>query len=178
MARKYFVDAYLYEITIVMKLFFAADHGGYELKQTLLAYAKELGHDVKDCGALTYDEHDEYPDFVMPCARTVATTEGSMGVVIGGTGNGEAMAANRIPSARAALFYGPAMAVAPVDAEGTAGTQDGYDIVRLARRHNNANILSLGARFVTNETAKEALRIFLSTEFEGGRHEGRVAKLG
>lgn len=160
------------------KIYFAADHGGYEMKQKLLAYAKELGHETEDCGAFSYDAADDYPDFMIPCAKKVAGDPGSVGIIGGGSGNGEAMAANRVPGVRAAVFHGRVAAVAAIDAAGAKGEDDGFDIVRLARRHNDANILSLGFRFLTEDDAKEALRLFLSTPFEGGRHEKRVEKLG
>lgn len=162
-----------------MKIFFAADHGGFETKQALMAFvANELGHDVEDCGAFAYDADDDYPDFMTPCAKKVTEHPGSVGIIGGGSGNGEAMAANRIPGARTAVFHGRVEAVSAVDISGAKGSDDGFDIVRLARRHNNANILSLGYRFLSDEDAKIAIRVFLDTEFEGGRHARRVEKLG
>ena len=162
-----------------MKIFFAADHGGFLMKQTLMEYVgRELGHDVEDCGAHTYDAADDYPDFMLPCAKKVAGTPGSFGIIGGGSGNGEAMAANRIPGARAAVFHGRTGAVSAIDITGAAGASDGYDIVRLSRKHNDANMLSLGFRFLSEEDCKEAVRIFLETSFEGGRHQNRVDKLG
>ncbi|MBU2330094.1 RpiB/LacA/LacB family sugar-phosphate isomerase, partial [Patescibacteria group bacterium] len=104
--------------------------------------------------------------------------QGSLGIVIGGSGQGEAMAANRVSGVRAALFYGQAHATGPIDALG-APALDGYDIIRLAREHNNANILSLAARFITLDDAKEAVRIFLSAGFTADeRHVRRIQKLG
>lgn len=161
-----------------MQLFFAADHGGFEMKAKLIAYARELGHEVEDCGATLYDKDDDYPDFITPCAKKVAQTSGSVGIIGGGSGNGEAMAANRIPGARAAVFHGRTKATEAIDITGAKGADDGYDIVRLARKHNDANILSLGFRFLSEDDAKESIRIFLETPFEGGRHTRRVEKLG
>lgn len=160
------------------KIFFAADHGGFETKAKLMAFVQELGHEVEDCGAFSYDAEDDYPDFMTPCAEMVAATEGSFGIIGGGSGNGEAMAANRIPGARAAVFHGKTEAISAIDAGGATGSTDGFDIVRLARKHNNANILSFGYRFVSEEDAKTAITIFLETAFEGGRHARRVEKLG
>lgn len=143
-----------------MKIYFASDHAGFELKSVLIEHARSQGHEAEDLGAHTSDANDDYPDFITPCAVRVAGDQTSFGVVIGGSGQGEAMAANRIHGARAAVFYG-----------GAAG------IPALAREHNNANILSLGARFVGVEEAKSALDSFLTTPFSGEeRHVRRLAK--
>jgi ribose 5-phosphate isomerase B len=161
-----------------MKIYFAADHGGFETKVNLVAFVRgELGHDVEDCGAYIYDAEDDYPDLIIPCARKVAADSGSFGIIGGGSGNGEAIAANRVSGARAAVFHGRTRAVSNIDVSGAKGSEDGFDIVRLARKHNNANMLSFGFRFVSEEDAREAIRIFLATPFEGGRHERRVNKL-
>lgn len=161
-----------------MKIYFAADHGGFEAKAKLIEFVRSLGHEAEDCGALVYDKDDDYPDFVTPCAEKVASDPGSFGIIGGGSGNGEAMAANRVPGARAAVFHGKAGAVSAIDITGKAGSEDGLDIVRLARQHNDANILSLGFRFLSEADQQEAVRVFLATPFEGGRHQRRVEKLG
>lgn len=162
-----------------MTIFLASDHTGLTLKTVLVEYLREgLGHQVEDLGAYEFSAEDDYPDLIRPCAEKVAATPGALGIVIGGSGQGEAMSANRILGARAAVFYGPAHATGPVDAEG-APSLDGYDIVRLARVHNNANILSLAARFVSQDVAQEAARIFVETPFSGmERHARRIKKLG
>ncbi len=159
-----------------MKIFFAADHAGFLLKEALKDFAHTLGHDVEDMGALALAPDDDYPDYVTPLAAGVAASPGSFGVIVGGSGQGEAMAANRVRGVRALLFYGTTKAFAPIEAEGTPSS-DGFDIVRLSRKHNDANVLSLGARFVSGEDAREALRIFIDTAFSGGeRHRRRIAK--
>lgn len=160
-----------------MKIFIAADHTGFILKATLSEYLREmLSHDVTDLGAAALHPDDDYPDYVIPCAEQVAATPGSLGIVIGGSGQGEAMAANRVKGARTALYYGQARATAAIDALG-APALDGYDIVRLAREHNDANILSLAARFLTEEDAKEAVRVFVESSFSGEeRHARRIGK--
>ncbi len=160
------------------RVYLAADHGGFEQKEGLKGFIESLGHEIEDCGAFSLDSADDYPDFILPCAQKAAADPGSFGIIGGGTGNGEAMAANRVPGARAAVFHGKASAVAAIDITGATGSDDGLDIVRLARKHNDANILSLGFRFLTEEDLKEAVRIFLETPFEGGRHARRVEKLG
>lgn len=160
------------------KVFIATDHTGFLLKQGLVEYLREaLLYQVEDLGAHELRPDDDYPDYITPCAQAVARTEGSLGIVIGGSGQGEAIAANRVPGARCALYYGPARAQGALDVDG-APPLDGFDIVRLAREHNDANLLSLGARFVSDEDAKEAARIFLETPFTGeARHIRRIAKL-
>lgn len=159
-----------------MKIHIGADHAGFELKEKLKTFLSGLGHVVADAGAASFDADDDYPDFILPLAQAVAAEAGSFGVVIGGSGQGEAMAANRVPGVRAAVFYGPRIPVAAVDALGSTSV-DPFEIVRLEREHNDANVLSIGARFVTDEDATEALEIFLSTPFSGDeRHLRRIAK--
>ncbi|MES2668191.1 MAG: RpiB/LacA/LacB family sugar-phosphate isomerase [Patescibacteria group bacterium] len=159
------------------KVFIASDHTGFLLKQALVDYLREaLSHDVVDLGAYQLDPADDYPELMRPCAEHVLATPGSLGLIIGGSGQGEAMAVNRMPGIRCALYYGQASAVGAIDADG-APALDGYDIVRLAREHNDANILSLAARFVSEDDAKEAVRIFLETAFSGDeRHLRRIRK--
>jgi ribose 5-phosphate isomerase B len=143
-----------------MKILFASDHAGFELKSVLVAQVLALGHDVEDLGPFSVNPDDDYPDFIFPLAQRVAG-ETSVGVVVGGSGQGEAMAANRTVGVRAAVYYGGSL-----------------DIVKLAREHNDANILSLGARFMETDVAKEALRVFLNTPFsDDTRHVRRIAKL-
>jgi ribose 5-phosphate isomerase B len=166
-----------------MKIYIAGDHAGYTLKTALIEQLRTFGHEVEDLGADTLNPEDDYPDFITPCAQRVAAEcrENSapstvFGIVIGGSGQGEAMAANRVLGARAAVFYGKERAVATLEIEG-GDSEDGFDPVRLARRHNDANILSLGARFISGTDAVEAVRVFLETPFSGKeRHSRRLAK--
>lgn len=142
------------------KVYLASDHAGFALKEALSAHVVSLGYEVHDVGAFTLDTDDDYPDFITPCAEHVAADTGSFGIVLGGSGQGEAMAANRVPGVRAALYYG-----------------GNRDLVRLTREHNNANVLSLGARFLSEEEAKETVSLFLSTPFSGDeRHIRRIQK--
>ena len=157
-------------------IFIAADHAGYALKSELATSIQALGYEVEDLGASKFDPNDDYPDFVLPLAHKVVDTKESFGVVIGGSGQGEAMAANRVDGARAAVYYGQRRVAAALEIEG-GSSEDGYDVVRLARRHNDANIISIGARFVGLDEAVEAIRIFLNTPFIGPeRHVRRLAK--
>lgn len=158
------------------KVYFAGDHAGFALKKALIEHVRGLGYDVADEGALSLDPNDDYPDYVAPLAKRIVSEPGTRGIVIGGSGEGEAMCANRVPGARAAVCYGVVPATAALEVEG-GRSEDAYDIVRLARRHNNANILCLGARFISGEAASEAVRVFLETPFsKGERHERRLAK--
>lgn len=160
-----------------MKIFIGADHTGFEIKGKLIAYLEGEGHEVADQGAFAADPGDDYPDFILPVARAVAADPASRGIVIGGSGQGEAIAANKVPGARAAVFYGPVPAQGAVDADGRR-SDDPYEIVRLARMHNDANILSLGARFITRDQTHQAIDAFLNTPFSGEeRHIRRLAEI-
>ena len=143
-----------------MKIYIASDHAGFYLKKELIKYLGIKGYEVEDCGAFEMDEQDDYPDFIIPCAQKVADETGSLGIVIGGSGNGEAIAANKIKGIRAAVFNGGST-----------------EIAKLAKQHNNANILSFGARFISADDAKKAATLWLETEFEGGRHQRRIDKI-
>ncbi len=161
-----------------MKIYIGTDHTGYEIKERMKVYLGELGHDVEDKGAFEYDAGDDYPDFIRPVAEGVAGDEASLGIIIGGSGQGEAMCANRVPGARAALFYGGALAKGAIDING-GESNDPFEIVKLARVHNNANILSLSARFLSEDEMKFAAELFIATKFEGeARHIRRIEKLG
>ena len=158
------------------KVYFASDHAGFALKNALIEYVRTLGCEVEDRGAFSYDVDDDYPDFITPLAKKVASSPSTRGIIIGGSGQGEAMCANRVEGVRAAVFYGPRRVTEALDIEGSR-SEDGYDVVRLPRLHNDANILSVGARFVSGEEAEEAVRIFLETPFSSSpRHARRIAK--
>ena len=146
-----------------MKIYFATDHAGYELKEALASYVeKDLGYTVADMGAHQNDPADDYPDFIQLAAQEVShDPSGSRGIIMGGSGQGEAIVANRFPNVRCALYYGGPL-----------------DIVKLSREHNNANILSLGARFLTLEEAKAAVKLWLETSFiEEERHRRNNKKV-
>ncbi len=152
-------------------IYLASDHAGFELKEEIKKYLLDLGVEVKDMGAFKMDLDDDYPDFVIPAAQKVAhDLKNNCGIVFGGSGQGEAITANKIKGVRAAVYYGPSCAKA------TEG-KGSLDMVKLSRAHNDANILSLGARFLNVEQAKEAVKLWLETEFEGGRHERRINKI-
>jgi ribose 5-phosphate isomerase B len=159
-----------------MKLYLASDHAGFSLKGALLERLEQYGYGVEDCGPHTFDPEDDYPDIVAAFVPRVLAEPDALGIICAGSGQGEAMAANRIIGARAAVFYGPRAAVGQLE-QGGGVSEDGYDGVRLMRRHNDANILSIGARFVSLDEAAEAVRLFAETPFSGEpRHLRRLAK--
>jgi ribose 5-phosphate isomerase B len=162
-----------------MKVYIGSDHSGYELKEKLKEYLSNLGlgYELVDKGAFTLDKEDDYPDFIRPVAEAVSKDLESFGIILGGSGQGEAMCANRVKGVRAALFYGEAVAKEAIDIKGGKST-DPYEIIKLARVHNNANILSLSARFLSEDEAKFAVELFLATKFQGEeRHLRRIGKL-
>jgi ribose 5-phosphate isomerase B len=140
-----------------MRVVVASDHAGFHLKQVVAAHLRAGGHDVEDIGTFSDDPVD-YPWFCATAARAVVSGSADRGVVLGGSGQGEALSANKVRGARAALCHD----------ETTA---------RLARLHNDANVLSLGARILAPELALAILDVFFSTEFEGGRHVARLAEV-
>lgn len=160
-----------------MKVFLASDHTGLELKEHLKEFLSSKEYEVEDCGAYEYDKDDDYPDFIAKAAEGVSRNRGSFGVVIGGSGQGEAMTANKELGIRCALFYAPAIPATAVDISGREST-DPFEIIKLTRQHNNANMLSLSARFLTFEESEQAVLLFLETPFSGEeRHQRRVEKI-
>lgn len=131
-----------------MKIYLATDHAGFELKNELKAHLVERGgYEIEDCGAHTFDEYDDYPDYIAVAAKKVSRApQQSRAIILGGSGQGEAMLANRFKNVRAAVYYGHDL-----------------EIVRLSRQHNDANVLSLGARFLDAYLAKEAVDVWLAT---------------
>ena len=159
----------------VFMIYIATDHAGFELKNELVDYIRdELGYEIEDKGAHTYDKEDDYPDFIHAAAKAVSEDpENARAIIIGGTGQGEAMAANRHKGVRAAVYYGKAPAGPQADADGVE-----MDILSLSREHNNANVLSFGARFLSTDEIKEAIKGWLAQNFSGKeRHVRRIAKI-
>ena len=140
-----------------MRVGIGSDHAGFLLKEELKALLVELGHEVRDFGTNSLDPVD-YPDFIVPTAEAVAAGQCDRGIVLGGSGNGEAIAANKVPGIRCSLCW------------------ESYT-AKVARQHNNANVLSLGARVIGVELAKEIVRVWLVSEYEGGRHQARLDKI-
>ena len=140
-----------------MRLAIGADHAGFPLKEDLKAFLGELGHEVVDVGTDSTDPVD-YPPFCAAAARAVVAGEADRAIVLGGSGQGEQIAANKVDGIRAALCH------------------DGY-LARLSREHNDANVLAIGARVVASAYAREIVRIWLETPFEGGRHVARLEQI-
>lgn len=160
-----------------MKIYLGTDHAGFELKERVKQFLQEKGYDVEDCGAFSFDKDDDYPDFVGKAAEKVSQDLESRGIVFGGSGQGEAIVANKYPRVRAALFYGPREAVGATDVRGTT-SDDPYEMLELTREHNNTNVLSLGVRFVTSEEALHAVGLWLETPYLGNpRHQRRIEKI-
>lgn len=145
-----------------MKIYLATDHAGFELKEKIKAFLLTNDYEVEDFGAFSYDANDDYPDFVHKAAAAVSENPiMARGIILGGSGQGEAMIANRYKNVRAAVFYG--------------GPED---IVKLSREHNDANILSLGARFIKEEEALKSVKLWLATNFsKEERHRRRINKI-
>ncbi len=146
-----------------MNIVFATDHAGFDLKNILVAYVRdELGYAVEDLGAMVLDPEDDYTDYIPRAAQRVAADPlNTRAIILGGSGQGEAIAANRMSGVRTIVYYGGPL-----------------EIVRLSRQHNDANVLSLGARFVDTAEAKEAVKLWLETPFsEDARHVRRIAAI-
>lgn len=140
-----------------MKIALGTDHAGYRYKESVKRLLESLGHEVKDCGTFG-EEAVDYPKFIPPAAEAAVRGECDRAIVFGGSGNGEAMAANKVHGARCAVCWN----------EETA---------RLSRQHNDANVLSIGQRMIPEELALDIVRVWLTTEFDGGRHQARVDQL-
>ena len=154
-----------------MKILLASDHAGFGLKKKIFSYLKEKGFDVVDCGPDELDPEDDYPDFVAPVADEVSSDSNgnTKGIVIGGSGQGEAIVANRFPHVRAAVFNG--------QYEPRDGRKVPNEIV-ISREHNDSNVLALGARFLSDEEAIDAVKLWLETAFPGDRrHVRRIKKI-
>ena len=141
----------------MLPILIASDHAGFALKEKLERWLREMGYAVKDLGTAN-EESTDYPDYAHPLARQVSDGEADRGVLLCGTGLGMSYVANRYPHVRAAVAWSP-------------------EVAELARRHNDANVLALPARFLSEEQARQILRTWLDTPFEGGRHERRVEKI-
>ena len=142
-----------------MRVHIASDHAAFDLKEYLAKELRTLGYEVIDHGAAVYDASDDYPPIILPAAQAVAADPGSLGIVLGGSGNGEQIAANKVKGVRAGLAYNTVMA-------------------RLAREHNNCNIIALGGRMQSLEDALGMVRVFLTTPFSNDpRHVRRISEL-
>lgn len=145
--------------SVVMRVHLGCDHAGYELKQMVARHLRNSGHDVVDHGAFTYDAEDDYPSFCFEAAEAVVEEPGTLGIVFGGSGNGEQIAANKVTGVRCALAWS-------------------VETAKLAREHNNANVIGIGSRMHSAEEAFEIISAYLDTPFsEGERHQRRIDQL-
>ena len=139
-----------------MRIYLGSDHAGFDLKNAIAAHLKKAGHEVIDCGAHEYDALDDYPAFCVSCAEHVRDDEGSLGIVLGGSGNGEQMAANKVKGIRCALVWN-------------------VELAKLAREHNNAQLIGIGGRMHTEQQALEIVDAFLDQEWSRAeRHQRRI----
>ena len=152
-----------------MKIFVGTDHAGYVLKEHLVSSLKGEGYEVIDKGAYIYNEKDDYPDFVVPVAQEISKDpNNARGIILGATGEGEAITANKFPHVRAIVYYGKSHSV----------VDDEADVIVRSREHNDANVLSLGARYFTEESMMSAVTLWLKTPYSGEeRHVRRLAKI-
>lgn len=159
-----------------MTIYLAADHGGFKLKEAIKKHLQGECRNVVDCGAEIFAADDDYPDYIRKAAELTARNPESRGIVVGGSGQGEAMVANRTKGARCMLFYAPAVAKEAIDINGTQST-DAFEILKLSRMHNDSNMLSLGGRFLTQDETIKAVDIWLAAPFAGEeRHLRRIKK--
>lgn len=139
-----------------MRVYLGGDHAGYELKQAIIAHLRNAGHEAIDCGAFSYDAEDDYPAFCIAAAERTVADPGSLGIVLGGSGNGEQIAANKVPGARCALAWS-------------------VETAKLAREHNNAQLIGIGGRMHTEAEALAIVDAFVSTPWsQAARHQRRI----
>ncbi len=144
-----------------MKVFISSDHAGFKLKNLIVSWVKEVGHEAVDLGPFKYDPVDDYPDYIKLTAKEVAADPEARGIVLGSSGEGEAIVANRFPRVRATVYYG-----------------GNREIIKVSRQHNDANVLSIGAHFVNEEEAREMVELWLSMSFSGEiRHIRRIQEI-
>jgi ribose 5-phosphate isomerase B len=141
-----------------LKISIGSDHAGFEYKEKIRALLSTLGHEVKDFGTFSVEPPVDYPLFIRPTAEAVASGEFERGIVLGGSGNGEAMVANKVHGVRCALCWS-------------------LETARLGRAHNDSNVLSIGQRMIPEDLALEIVKVWLVTPFDGGRHARRIAEI-
>lgn len=145
----------------MVKIYLGSDHAGFYLKEKIKKHLDENGISYEDCGAFSFKKDDDYPDFVILVARKVAKNRNNKGIVFGGSGQGEAIASNKIKGVRTVVYYG-----------------GNLKIIKLSKEHNNANILSLGARFLNEKQAIKAVDLWLRTKFSDlSKHKRRIKKV-
>lgn len=161
-----------------MVVYLASDHAGFDVKEKIKDFLIEEGYHIEDCGAYEFNSDDDYPDFIAKAAKAVTKDpENNKAIIFGGSGQAEMMVANKFKGVRCALFYAAVVPVRAVDVTGRIST-DPYEMIRLTREHNNANMLSIGVRFVPDEEAIKVAKLWLDEPFPGHeRHLRRIEKI-
>lgn len=161
-----------------MKIYLAADHAGFSIKEKVKISLEEKEYDVEDCGAYEFNKDDDYPDFIRLAAENVSKNpQNAKGIIFGGSGQAEAIVANKFKNVRCAIFYSPALPVVAADVTGRMST-DPYEMIRLTREHNDTNMLSMGARFLKADEAIKVVNLWLQAPFEQAeRHVRRIEKI-
>lgn len=161
-----------------MKVYLATDHTGLEIKNKVKEHLTKQGYEVEDCGTYEYNKNDDYPDFIAKAAAGVSKDpDNARGIIFGGSGQGEAMVANKFKGVRCALFYTKAIPAQAVDITGKK-SEDPFEILKLTRLHNGANMLSVGIRFLTEEEIIKAILLWLETPTASEeRHVWRIEKI-
>jgi ribose 5-phosphate isomerase B len=160
-----------------MKIYLGTDHAGFELKEKVKKFLKENHYEVEDFGAHAFVASDDYTEYISKVGEAVSAHPDDRGIVFGGSGQAEAMLANKYKGVRCALFYAPRVPVGAADVTGRK-SDDPYEMIRLTREHNNANVLSLGARLLSDEEALKAVDMWLQQPFTNElRHVRRIEKI-
>ena len=159
-------------------MYLATDHAGFELKEKVKSFLLGKNFEVEDCGAFEFNKDDDYPDFIAKAAEAVSKNpQNAKAIIFGSSGQGEAMVANKFRNVRCAVFYAPVVPAHNVDISGRT-SQDPFEMIRLTREHNDANILSLGAKILTEEDALKAVELWLKAPFTNEeRHKRRIDKI-
>ena len=158
-------------------IYLATDHTGFKLKEKIKQQLVDDGYEVEDCGAFENDPNDDYPDFIAAAAKKVSKNPNDFGIVMGGSGQGEAITANKFSDVRCATFYTPSVPRSEVDVTGIKST-DPYEILKLTRAHNNSNMLSIGGAFIKEQDLLKVVKLWLDAPFPGHeRHVKRIEKI-
>ena len=160
-----------------MKIYLATDHAGFNLKEKVKKTLTESGYDVEDCGAYEFEPTDDYPDYIKKAAENVSRNPKDKALIFGSSGEGEAIVANKFKGVRAVVFYTPIIPAHAVDITGRTSS-DAFEMIRLTREHNDANVLSIGASILSEEDAQHAIKQWLEAPFSNDeRHIRRIRKI-
>jgi ribose 5-phosphate isomerase B len=158
-------------------IYLGTDHTGFEIKNKVKSFLISKGYEVKDCGAFEFDKDDDYPDFISKAARGVSENPNNLGIIFGGSGQGEAIVANKFPNVRCALFYSQSVPIGAADISGRESS-DPFEMLKLTKEHNQSNMLSIGVRFLKEEDVLKAIQIWLEAPAASEeRHLRRIDKI-